>query len=247
MGTVRRQRRSARRSSPDTGDSVIIETVDVFRTYSPFPLRYAPEIYPWLINRGKLSWRIGYRMSDRRSQARLIGRSVTTAIRRGLRRLLLSAPQADVIICVHPLLSTPALRVLNRQADRPPFITVVTDLVAPHALWFEPAADRILVPTQSAYDRAVQLGILPEKVRVTGLPVNPRFADQLLDKHTARERLGWDQALPTLLLIGGGAGMGPLYRIARALNASRLPCQLAVIAGHNTALKTRLDGVPWIS
>lgn len=227
------------------GDAVQIEMVDVFRQYSPFPLKYAPELYPWWIKNGKLMWRMGYRISDRRSQTHLINTSLTATIRRGLRRLLLTEPMADAIVCVHPLLSTPAIRVLNRQPQRPPFITVVTDLVSTHALWYEPAVDRILVPTQPALDRGLKLEIRPDRMRVTGLPVNPRFAAGLIDKQEARRRLGWAADLPALLMIGGGDGMGPLYRIARAVNALGEHCQIAVVAGRNALLKERLDSAEW--
>lgn len=226
-------------------EAVNVTLVDVFRDYSPFPLNHAPELYPWWINRGKLTWRMGYRLSNRRSQARLISSSVTAAIRRGLRRLLIRDQQPDVIVCVHPLLSSPAMRVLNHQPDRPPFITVVTDLVSTHALWYDPGVDRVLVPTQPAYDRGIVLGILPERLRVTGLPVSPRFAAGLTSKQEARARLGWAPDLPALLVIGGGEGMGPLYRIARAVNSLQAHCQIAVVAGRNVALKTRLEAAEW--
>ncbi len=227
------------------GEQVAVELVDVFRHYSPFPLKYAPELYPWWIKNGKLMWRVGYRISDRRSQAHLINLSVGATIQRGVKRLMLTDPMPDVIVCVHPLLSTPIIRVLKRRTPHLPFVTVVTDLVSTHALWYDSTVDRILVPTQPAFDRGLKLGIKPEKMRVTGLPVSPRFAEGLLDKAEARARLGWSPDLPALLLIGGGEGMGPLFRIARAVNSLHAQCQIAIVAGRNTTLKERLDGADW--
>jgi len=224
---------------------VHVEIVDVFREHSRFPFTYAPELYPLWINRGKLSWRIGYRLSDGRLQARLIGRLLSATSGRGLRRLLLNPIPWDAIVCVHPLLSIPAMRILNGQPRRPAFITVVTDLVSTHALWYEPSVDRVLVPTTPAAEYALQLGLRPDQVRVTGLPVTPQFAASLIDKATARARLGWHPDRPALLLIGGGAGMGPLYRISRAIDALQLPCQLAIVAGHNAPLKAQLDRQSW--
>ncbi len=227
------------------GDEVAVEMVNVFRLYTPFPFKYFPELYPWFIKNGKLLWRAGYRMSNRRSQSRLMMSSIGAAIRRGLRRMLLREHDADVIVCVHPIFSTPAMSVLRRQPSRPPFITVVTDLVSTHAMWYERGVDRLLIPTQPAYDYGLQLGMRPDQMRVTGLPVHPRFAGGLVDKSEARSRLKWDTDLPAVLLIGGGEGMGPLFRIAKRINRLHAHCQLAIVAGRNDVLYDRLQAQVW--
>jgi 1,2-diacylglycerol 3-beta-galactosyltransferase len=227
------------------GDAVNFEMVDVFRHYTPFPFKYSPELYPFWIKNGKLMWRVGYSMSNQRRSAQWIMRSMYGAFRRGMRRLLLREHNADVVVCVHPLFSSPAMNVLRKPADRPPFITIVTDLVSTHAFWYDPRVDRILVPTQPAYDAGIKFGIKPEQMRVTGLPVNPRFADGLLSKDDARKKLGWNPDLPAILMIGGGEGMGPLFRIARKVNALGAKCQLVIVAGRNEALRQQLEAQQW--
>lgn len=228
------------------GATVQVRMVDVFREYTPFPFKYAPEIYPLWIKRGRLAWNVGYRISNRKGQAYLVIRSLGLAIRRGLRRLLLREPQADVIVCVHPMFATPALSILRRQPNRPPFITVVTDLVSTHAFWYDRRVERLLVPTQNAYERGIKLGIRPDQMRVTGLPVHPKFSATLPDKVETRQRLGWEVDLPAILVIGGGDGMGPLYRITRRLNRLTVPLQLVIITGRNEALRERLEAAAWI-
>ncbi len=227
------------------GYQVSVDLVDVFRSYTPFPFKYAPELYPWWIKNGKLLWRVSYRMTNRRSQVRLLTGSFGGAIRRGLRRLLTLEPGADVIVCVHPLFSAPSMSVLRKLPSRPPFITVITDLVSTHAFWYDRRVDRLLVPTQPAYDHGIKLGMKPEQMRITGLPVHPSFAAGLIDKAQARAKLGWDPALPAILLVGGGAGMGPLFRIAQRINRLDAKCQLAIVAGRNQKLRMRLEEGSW--
>jgi 1,2-diacylglycerol 3-beta-galactosyltransferase len=152
---------------------------------------------------------------------------------------------ADVVVCVHSLITRPSMQALLRLDERPPFVTVVTDLVSTHMFWYDRRAERCLVPTRPAYERGIESGMSPEQMRVTGLPVHPRFAKALTDKVSARETLGWDPDLPAILLVGGGDGMGPLYKTARSINGKRLDCQLAVIAGRNVELKARLDASKW--
>jgi 1,2-diacylglycerol 3-beta-galactosyltransferase len=229
------------------GDAVTCEMVDVFRSYSPPPFKYAPELYPIWIKRGRLSWTLSYHMSDRRGQPAVMTfmvRSIWRKFKAGLDRLFEEHP-ADLIVSVHPLFNTLSLASLRKLPQRPPFVTVVTDLVSTHAFWYTRHAERILVPTAPALERGLKLRIPAEKMRVTGLPVHPRFASGLVSRDEARAKLGWDAALPTILLIGGGEGMGPMYRIARRINALGAACQLAIIAGRNDSLREKLHGNAW--
>lgn len=223
---------------------VAAELVDVFRAYSPFPFKYMPEMYPWLINRSKASWSMGYRLTNSRRSAKLLSRGMYVSMEKGLKRLLHEHP-ADVIVCVHSVINTPAIQALLRFEKRPPFITVVTDLVSTHMFWYDRRVDRCLVPSQPAFERGLLSGLKPEQMRVTGLPVHPGFAERLVSKSAARKELGWDPDLPAVLMVGGGEGMGPLYKTARAINDRGLKCQLAIIAGRNEALKTKLESDEW--
>lgn len=225
-------------------DEVSVEIVDVFRAYSPFPLKYMPEFYPWLVNRSKSSWAMGYRLTNSRESVQLLSLGIYNSIEKGLKRMLDEHP-ADVIVCVHSVLNSPAMRALRQLDQRPPYITVVTDLVSTHHFWYDRHVDRCLVPTQQAYERGLRSGLKPEQMRVTGLPVHPHFAERLKAKAEARAELGWHPDLPTIVLVGGGEGMGPLYKTARALNDERLPCQLVIIAGRNQPLKEKLEGSAW--
>jgi 1,2-diacylglycerol 3-beta-galactosyltransferase len=221
-----------------------IEMVDVFRSYTPFPFKYMPEMYPWFIRNGKTSWGISYRLTNTRSSVRLITSGMYASIEKGLKRMLREHP-ADVIVCVHSVLTRPTMRALNELGEHPPFLVVVTDLVSTHKFWFDRHVDRCLVPTEEAFQNGLESGLRREQLRVTGLPVHPHFAEQLTDKAAARAELGWHPDLPAILMVGGGEGMGPLYRTARAINDARLRCQIAVIAGRNEELKMRLESSDW--
>src|SRR5258708_23213925 len=174
-------------------------------------------------------WRVSYRMSNQKRRARLIMTSFGGTLRGGLRRMLLHEKQADVIVNVHPFFTINAMAVLRNQPSRPAFINVVADLVSTHAFWYDRSVDRILVPTQPAYDYGLRLGILPEQMRVTGLPVSQRFTSGLMSKSEARAKLGWLPVVPTVLLIAGGEGRGPLYRIAQRVNRLPANCPTSVL------------------
>lgn len=221
-----------------------IEMVDVFRQYTPFPYKYAPEMYPWMINNTKSSWAVTYQWTNNPRLAAIIEKTVHPSMRSGLRRLFREHP-ADVVVCVHSLLTRPLMSTLARMEERPPYVVVVTDLVSTHAFWYDTRADRTLVPTQAALEVGLDNELDPAKMRVTGLPVHADFSKRLTDKAAARAELGWDPDLPAILMVGGGEGMGPLYKTARAVNDLKARCQIAVIAGRNAALKENLETSSW--
>jgi 1,2-diacylglycerol 3-beta-galactosyltransferase len=223
---------------------VAIELVDVFRDYTAFPLNHMPEFYPWLINHSKSSWGMGYKLSNTRRSARVMSRAMYITGEKRMKRMVREHP-ADVVVCVHSVLTRPAFDAFAHSGDeRPPFITVVTDLVSTHMFWYDRRIDRTLVPTQAAFDRGIKGKVPPEKMRITGLPVHPRFS-QMPSKAEARESLGWSADKPVILMVGGGEGMGPLFKTARAIDARALDCELAIVAGRNKALKEKLEAAAW--
>ncbi|HEX3054027.1 MAG TPA: glycosyltransferase [Aggregatilineaceae bacterium] len=226
-------------------DEYLFELVDVYRRYTPFPFTYMPEVYaPW-VNWAAHSWEFGYEFANTRHRGRLVMAVAKQLWKNGMRRLIQEHP-TDVMVSVHSLFNRPVMHAYNTtQKFRPPFVTVITDLVTTHAFWYEPDVDRCLAPTQAAYDRGLFFGLKPEQMRITGLPVHPQFMKKLVAKDEARRKLNWDSHHPAVLLVGGGEGMGPLYQIARAINSRKLDMQLIIIAGRNQALKQRLESSSW--
>ncbi len=155
----------------------------------------------------------------------------------------MSSHPADLIVTVHPLANTFALRAFGNHA--PPFITVVLDMVTTHALWFDKRSDLILVPTESARERAVRYTMSPEKIHVVGMPVADRYCKPLGNKRILRKKLGWPLDKPIVLFVGGGDGMGPLEKAARAVDESGLDVGLVIVAGRNERLKASLEAHAW--
>jgi 1,2-diacylglycerol 3-beta-galactosyltransferase len=124
-------------------------------------------------------------------------------------------------------------------------LTVVTDPVSVHPFWLSPEMNRCLVGSAEARYKALACGLRPDRVRVTGLPVNPRFVDGLMAKAQARDALGWPLGRPAVLLVGGGEGMGRLYPTACAIDATCPDVQLAIVTGRNQELRERLVTASW--
>jgi 1,2-diacylglycerol 3-beta-galactosyltransferase len=222
-------------------DLISTQMVDIFLDAAPRPLNYAPKMYPYMVRVPEM-WGLGYRISDGNRRAKMLVKSAYPYVRRKLRKVINRYP-ADMIVSVHPLANDPFLHALGK--NRPPFITVVTDLITGHTLWYHQGVDLCVVPTEAAYKHALLSGLKPEQVKIIGLPVASRFCQPTGDKNALRQKLGWPEDKLIVLLVGGGEGMGPLEKTAVAIAEANLPITLVVVAGRNAELKERLDARQW--
>jgi len=216
------------------------QVLDFLRSYYPSPLRYAPEIYPPMSKFP--TWGLTYHALNGRGRAAIANDLSYPYLRRSMHRLLNENP-ADLIVSVHPLANKTLPRAMRRHPR--PFITVVTDMVSTHAFWFDRHADLIVVPTDLARERAAHFGIPVGNIRVLGLPVADQFCQPQPDLTAWRDEMDWPSTRPVALLVGGGDGMGPLKRVAKAINEAELPLSLVVVCGRNDELKADLEAVDW--
>lgn len=217
------------------------ELLDVLKDYAPTPFHLLPESYPIMVKIPQ-AWEFGYRLLDGHHRGRALSAAVWPYVRSRVKQLVEEQP-ADLVVSVHPLLIAPVWRALG--VDGPRFVTVVTDLVTPHALWYHRKVDLTVVPTDEARLRAIECGLDDDRVSVIGLPVAQRFCLAPADKTVLRQQLGWPNDRPVVLLVGGAEGLGPVYDTARAV--ARLPGDfaLAVVSGRNEALRQRLERTDW--
>jgi 1,2-diacylglycerol 3-beta-galactosyltransferase len=222
-------------------DKATTEMVDFFKDFAPPPFNRAGEMYPYMVKAPRL-WGASFHATDGRAQARFITTTLWPLARTAARALVLSHP-ADLIVTVHPFANSFALKALGNHHS--PFINVVTDMVTTHALWFDKRADLILVPTETARQRALNYNMPAEKVRVVGLPVADRYCKPTGRKKTMRSKLGWTLDRPIVLLVGGGDGMGPLAKTAHAIDESGLRVAIVIVCGRNQKLKEKLEAEKW--
>ncbi len=224
------------------GDAISTEMVDFFKQHTPLPLNRLPQWYPYMVKAPQL-WGASFHISDGRARARAITATLWPAVSR-IARSIVNAHPSDMIVSVHPLANSFILKALGKH-NRPPFVTVVTDMVTTHALWFDQRADLICVPTDIARFRGIEYGMEPDNVVTVGQPIAARYCAPVGDKAELRQKLGWPVDKFTVVLVGGGEGMGPLAQTARAINEAGLDLSLVVVAGRNERLKHSLESYAW--
>lgn len=221
---------------------VQVKLIDVLSEYAPYPLSHLPVWYPVMASRGMELWRRGFNLSNGALRTKALNYAAWPYISSAIRRLIREQP-SDLIVSTHPLLVSPVLQGLGKR--RPPFITVVTDLVSTHAWWFDKRADLTMVPTKDACHRALSCGLDARQVKVVGLPVSQQFCHSNPNQDALRRELGWRLSIDTVLLLGGADGIGPLREVAYGLAHAGLPIQLAVVCGRNERLRAYLESQTW--
>lgn len=160
--------------------------------------------------------------------------------RRLLQELRRSRPAA--VLNTYP---TPAgvISTLKRRGQTDlPNLVVVTDY-AVHSQWIHPAVDRYYVGSESVRQGLRERGIADGAIRVTGIPVHPRFTG-LPEPAEVRRQLGLPER-PTILAMAGAYGMmGGFREMLAGLLGLDLDCQILAIAGRDEGLRAALESIP---
>ena len=123
--------------------------------------------------------------------------------------------------------------------SRLPLIGVLTDY-APHSYWIYDAVDYFITPSEEVKEGFIQKGVAEEKIKVYGIPIDPKFALKH-NKEELAQVFGLSLDKPIILAMGGGQGLGPLIKIVSAFKKMRIDSQLVVIAGSNKKLYRKLS------
>jgi 1,2-diacylglycerol 3-beta-galactosyltransferase len=194
-------------------------------------------------------YRVGYGISENEVAGAVLDSAMTLLLLDVLNETI-KTHQPDIIVVTRenylaPLSGLMAVnKLLNSAQQRIPVVTAVTDLTTVHRSWFNPVSRLCFVPTQPAYDLAISNGLNSKKVKITGVPVDPVFAQEARKKDELRARLGWDSQLATLLVVGGKRVRG-VRDLLHVLNHSALPLQLVVVAGGDDELYEESRAFEW--
>ena len=149
----------------------------------------------------------------------------------------------DVIVSLHPLVNHLVVCALREdgQLGKIPVLTFVLDPITLHRSWVCPDVDRLIVATPEAKQLTISYGMPAEKIDIIGLPVDPRFSQPSQSKEQIRKELALQENLFTILIMGGGDGIGNMEKFVKGLYSSGLPIQLIVVCGRNKELQESLD------
>jgi len=209
----------------------------------PAFLRHSQTDYDRIVRDVPELYKLGYEASDATVPSMVVETALTVMLFEVMYDLVCNNGPA-VIVTTYPLYQAPLWAVYTIIGRRIPLITVVTDLVTVHRLWFHDGVDACLVPTVAVRAAALAAGLAADKVHITGIPVHPDLARQERSQAAIRAELGWQPERTTVLAVGSRR-VRNLMGGLQMLNHSGLPLQLAVVAGGDDELYRQLTEIHW--
>jgi 1,2-diacylglycerol 3-beta-galactosyltransferase len=205
----------------------------------------AEERYDGWVKNDAILYELGYRLSDAVPTAAVIEQVYSILLHDSLRNVLNEQPP-DVVVSTYPFYLEPLNFVFDSMGKSVPLISVITDLVTVHTLWFNPRVDLCLVPSEQVRRKALRNGVPVSRVRITGLPVHPHFGAESRPPAQIRAELGWKIDMPTVLIVGGKR-VPRVLEIAQIIDRSGLGArvQLAILAGGDEDLYAQLTAQTW--
>ncbi len=150
-----------------------------------------------------------------------------------------------IVVSVHPMTQHIFARILKELnlAEQIPLVTVVTDPC--YGFWKGWACNDVslyLVANEDARRQLIDYGIVPEKIKISGMPVHPKFHEiNEKDAQKARKAFGLDAEKFTVFVNAGWIGGGNIPQIFRELVRGELDVQAIFLAGKNVELRKEAE------
>jgi len=144
----------------------------------------------------------------------------------------------DTVVCTQAFPCGMVADYKQRNGLNTKLIGVLTDF-APHSFWINDGIDYYVVPSLDTKEVFIAKGISAEKIKVYGIPIRSKFS-VALDRRQIASNLDLDSDIPTILIMGGGQGLGPIKKIVKSLLRLKTNVQLIVLAGTNKKIVERL-------
>jgi UDP-N-acetylglucosamine:LPS N-acetylglucosamine transferase len=152
-----------------------------------------------------------------------------------------------IVVSVHPLTQHIFGRVLKELNldGRIPLVSVVTDPC--YGFWKGWACDAVslyLVASEEARQQLIDYGVAPERIKISGMPVHPKFAYPGEEAaQAARSALGLDPEKFTVFVNAGWIGGGNIPLIFKELVRGELDVQAIFLAGKNEDLRAVAESI----
>jgi processive 1,2-diacylglycerol beta-glucosyltransferase len=150
-----------------------------------------------------------------------------------------------IIVSVHPLTQHVFGKILKELnlSHQIPLVTVVTDPC--YGFWKGWACDDVslyLVANEEAQQQLIDYGVSPEKIKISGMPVHPKFHEvDEQDAQKARKAFGLNPDKFTVFVNAGWIGGGNIPQIFRELVRGELDVQAIFLAGKNEELRREAE------
>jgi processive 1,2-diacylglycerol beta-glucosyltransferase len=222
----------------DCMDPVEVRLLDALKVARSWFLSLYVHSYWWVLRRAPGIWRW---LFERRQKKLHRATAPRWVFRHGCKAVLEQIKAYAPHLVIANEIGAVEIAALGKREGwfHAPILAVHTDFQT-EPPWVQAEVDVYCVGSEEARSQLVNWGTSPNRILVSGIPVDPVFG-LLLDKSELRRALGLDSQRPVVLVMGGGMGPAPLEAIVERLDLCRFPLQALVVAGHDRILKQALE------
>src|SRR5437870_9839964 len=211
-------------------DQTTVELRDLFAEAYGTINELVRRSYLALVNSAPRAWGVVYRWLDRKTD-------YNTEFQRLARLKAQFAPvldrfQPDIVVCSFPAYANMLQEILG-AGRHCKCVVVVTDSITINASWYRSPADYFLVANEQSASVLRSTGVVPEKIKIFGFPVSPKFADFTNDR-----QLPSNNSKPRVLYMIHAATRGA-SELVRLL--AKLDVDLTVTIGHADKLRPAIE------
>ncbi len=228
------------RALQDSVENVQVRVIDVLELARPWFLKLYVQSYWAMLRYAPWMWRW---LFERRQKRRHRSTAPAWVFRRGCPEVFQQLKSFSPHLVVVVEIGAAEIAALGRREAwfSTPILAVQTDFHA-EPPWAQREIDAYCVGSDEAKSQLVGWGVSPHRAFISGIPIDPSFGLPF-DKADLGRALGLDPQRPVVLVMGGGMGPAPLVEIIQSLERCQLPLQVLAVAGHDQALRQRLEAL----
>lgn len=170
----------------------------------------------------------------------------TAAIRSAIQRnnslkleSLLDEFKPDAVVCTQAFSCGVINDCKRARGLKLPLVGVITDFAA-HCYWGYEHTDLYMASTTGVKATLNTLGVPSRRIRITGIPVHPVFAESVIEDEVCKKH-GFRADTAKVLIMGGSQGIGPVRETIKQLDKIPQPLEIIVVAGRNEHLREQLE------
>ena len=217
--------------------TIELPAINGFEYAFPVLEKVVNAIYMFVIKRMPWIWEYLYDNPTVVKRSQFIEEFLYNASHKRINKLL-SEYQPEAVICTQAFPCGMVAHYKTTYKFKTKLYAVLTDY-SPHTFWINEGIDYYIVPSTEVMDELIVKGVNPNQIKVFGIPLHPKFS-QKLDRYAIAQKLNLNPNAPTILIMGGGRGLGPIKKIIESLLEIQMDLQMVVLAGTNSKILKQL-------
>lgn len=201
------------------------------------------QAYLLMVNKLPTFWGLSYYMTDNALVDKVVSKIRRINNWANSKKLVtyILDNKPDVIISIHFFASEVIADLKEKKIVHSKLITVVTDYKL-HSWWVADGTDAYVVASEDAKTDLMGRKVDQSIIKVMGIPVEPIFSKPL-DRANILKTTGLRDDMFTVLVIGGGFGVGPIEGIVNVIAGIPRNLQTVVVCGHNEELVKKMQKI----